>query len=137
MATYLYAIVLWPMVAPPGDGGGRGGGRAKGKRVKAQGASPDAALGAGVGEEPRAVEPVVHRDLAALVSETAAEEEVGGDDVRALRRDMKPHSAVLNRLVELGAASVLPEMLNHEAGDVMRFDCVGPPPPYSFAELRL
>ena len=48
-----------------------------------------------------------HRDLAALVSAVAAGE-VSGQNVRALRRDMKAHSAVLNRVVELGAPSLLP-----------------------------
>src|SRR5437762_12159744 len=103
MATYLYAIVPWPMTAPPLDREGRG----KAKRVKAKGDSPDAALGAGVGDPPRAVRAVIHSDLAALASEVGAGE-VGGDNVRALRRDMKAHSAVLNRVMELGAASVLP-----------------------------
>jgi hypothetical protein len=50
---------------------------------------------------------LVYEDLAALVS-TIAPGEVGGDNVRALRRDMKAHSALLNRLVEQGAPAVLP-----------------------------
>jgi hypothetical protein len=61
----------------------------------------------GVGAVARPVEALVYEDLAALVS-TVAPGEVGGDDVRSLRRDMKAHSAVLNRLIEQGLASVLP-----------------------------
>lgn len=88
MSTYLYGIVPWPV---PLGGAGKSA----------------AALGAGVGDPPKPVEVLPHRDLAAVVS-TVATGEVGGNDVRALRQDMKAHSAVLNRLVELGAPSVLP-----------------------------
>jgi hypothetical protein len=105
MPTYLYGIVRWPV--PWGRSG-------KSRRAKERaGADADAdplgadPLGAGVGDPPKRVELLPHRDLAAVVSNVATGE-VGGADVRALRQDMKAHSGVLNRLVELGAPSLLP-----------------------------
>ena len=125
MATYLYAVVRWPIgpapagkaaAAKPRAAGGRAkksaaAVRSKDKSLQAEtdasaGAGADR-IGTGVGDPPRPVEALVHRDLAALVS-TVAPGEVGGDNVRRLRRDMKAHSAVLNRLVELGVPAVLP-----------------------------
>lgn len=64
-------------------------------------------LSSGVGDPPKGVEMLSHGEVAAVVS-AVAPGEIGGDDVRALRHDMKAHSAVLNRLVELGTPSVLP-----------------------------
>src|SRR5687768_2129404 len=112
MATYLYAVVRWPTgPAPAGKPAAKPRatpGRAK-KPAKKPGAATPAAppeataaesqsIGVGVGEPPRPVEALIHRDLAALVS-AVAPGEVGGDparaNVRALRRDMKAHSAVL------------------------------------------
>ena len=118
MASYLYAVVAWPLpgeraAAPPTrtragkssrSRAGSGGRSGKSSPPTAP-AAPD--LGAGVGEPPRAVEALPFKGLAALVS-TVAPGEVGGDNVRALRRDMKAHSALLNRLVERGVPSVLP-----------------------------
>lgn len=56
-------------------------------------------LGVGVGEPPREVRVVRHGKVGALVS-TVTREELSGQGVRSLRRDMKAHSAVLNRLCE-------------------------------------
>ena len=83
MATYLYGIVRHPVPWKK------------------------KAAGTGVGDPPRPVEALRHRDLAALVSHVTPAE-VAGDSVRAMRRDMKAHSAVLNRVIELGADSLLP-----------------------------
>lgn len=96
MPTYLYGIVRWPVPwERPGP--------SRGTKSPAE-AGP---LGAGVGDPPKPVAVLRHRDLAAVVSNVATGE-VGGADVRALRHDMKAHSGVLNRLIELGAPSVLP-----------------------------
>jgi hypothetical protein len=65
------------------------------------------AAGTGVGDPPRPVEALRHRDLAAVVSQVTPAE-LAGDNVRAMRRDMKAHSAVLNRVIEVGADSLLP-----------------------------
>jgi hypothetical protein len=131
MASYLYAVVPWPLAPEPSAKStakapraskrakatsGRGGRAAKTAPAAPADVAPPVApfvatdgpdLGAGVGDPPRAVETLVFGDLAAVVSGVAPGE-VGGENVRALRRDMKAHSAILNRLVELGAASVLP-----------------------------
>jgi hypothetical protein len=85
MNVYLYGIARWPV---PWD------------------KKPDA-LGAGVGEPPRAVKVVRHRALAALVTPIDADSVGAGRGVRGLRRDMRAHADVLNRAVGLGA-SVLP-----------------------------
>jgi len=70
--TYLYGVVRWP--------------RPKGGFA-----------GEGVGDPPRPVRVVGSGTVAALVSYVWAEE-VSDQNVRALRRDMKAHSAVLNRV---------------------------------------
>jgi hypothetical protein len=121
MAIYLYAVVPWPLLparaaaparttkktnAPAGRGG-------RSRKALAAAPAPEVThahapdLGAGVGVPPRAIEALVYEDLAALVS-AVAPGEVGGENVRALRRDMKAHSALLNRLVEQGVPGVLP-----------------------------
>src|SRR5688572_1459387 len=52
----------------------------------------------GVGDPPRPVRILRHRALAALVSDVILDE-VSGDNVRLLRRNMKAHSAILNALI--------------------------------------
>ena len=88
-AAYLYGVVRWP---PPW---------AK---------SPEAvgeALGTGVGDPPRLVGVVVVKDVAALVSRVTPAAIGSGQGVRGLRRDMRAHANVLNRVVALGG-NVLP-----------------------------
>lgn len=53
-------------------------------------------LGGGVGDPPRPAVAVIHRDIAALVSQVDAGQ-ISSDNVRAMRRDMKAHSAMLLR----------------------------------------
>jgi len=87
-AAYLYGVVRWP---PPW---------AK---------SPEAvgeALGAGVGDPPRPVGAVVVKDVAALVSRVDPAGIGSGQGVRGLRRDMRAHSNVLNRVVALGGTAL-------------------------------
>lgn len=79
--TYLYGIVRWPV---PGG-------------LKS--------LGTGVGDPPRPVRAVRHRDAAALVSDVSADE-MSAEGARGLRRDMKAHSAFLNEAA--GKLTVLP-----------------------------
>ena len=74
--TYLYGVIRWP---PPENF----------YRL----------AGEGVGGPPRAVRLVRAGPVAGVVSHVWAEE-VSEEDVRSLRRDMKAHSAVLNRLAE-------------------------------------
>jgi hypothetical protein len=82
MSTYLYGIVPDPV---PQD------------------AHPDTP---GVGDPPRPVRILRHRRaLAALVSDVTLDE-VSGDNVRLLRRNMKAHAAILNALV--ARTTVLP-----------------------------
>ena len=88
-AAYLYGIVRWPAPWP---------GAPK---------EPAASLGAGVGDPAEQVLPVVHRDLAALVTRLHPGAVGSAHDVRALRRDMRAHANVLNRVVALGG-TVLP-----------------------------
>src|SRR5688572_527690 len=82
MSIYLYGIVPDPL---PQD------------------AHPDTP---GVGDPPRPVRILRHRALAALVSDVILDE-VSGDNVRLLRRNMKAHSAILNALIA-HATTVLP-----------------------------
>ena len=124
MPTYLYGVVPWPVPwdRPAKSRGAKASAAKKAGRKSADSKPPateagadgaprrdaaDDTLGVGVGDPPKAVEIFPHRDLAAVVSNVATGE-VGGSDVRALRQDMKAHAAVLNRLVERGAPSVLP-----------------------------
>ena len=115
MACYLYAVVPWPMApeapkAPPAPRKSKQPPpRSRGGAKPAPGpmAPPAPALGTGVGDPPRPVEALAHESVAALASEVAPGE-VGGDNVRVLRRDMKAHSALLNRLIEHDVPSVLP-----------------------------
>jgi len=65
-----------------------------------------ASLGTGVGDPPRAVSPLAHGVVAALVSQIP-EQEISTPNVRSLRRNMKAHADVLNRLVA-DSVTVLP-----------------------------
>ena len=85
--AYLYGIVRYPV---PWDTD-----------------APTATLGGGVGEPPAAIGIVPHRALAALVSRVLTGAVGSAQGVRGLRRDMKAHANVLNRLVSLGV-TVLP-----------------------------
>src|SRR5688572_4905347 len=134
MALYLYGIVRWPVPwdvnATPSQPAGAKKRRAATQRsgagkvpggAAAEKTNPDAraaaaragataqppGLGAGVGDPPRPVQLLRHQDLAALVS-VVAPGEVSDQNVRAMRRDMKAHSAVLNHVVGLGVPSLLP-----------------------------
>jgi hypothetical protein len=72
--VYLYGFVRWPVPA-----------------------QLSRALGTGVGEPPRPVRLARSGDLAALVSDVAADE-LSDRGVRGMRRDMKAHSLLLNSL---------------------------------------
>src|SRR5687768_12481559 len=80
--SYMYGNIRWP--APKG--------------------SIDA-LGAGVGDPPRAVRAVRVRELAALISDVSGAE-MQAQGLRGTRRDMKAHAAVVNRIA--AAMTVLP-----------------------------
>jgi hypothetical protein len=82
MGTYLYGFARWPLPR-------------------------DVALGSGVGEPPRTLEILPYQDVLALVS-TVDEDQSNNPAPRALRRDMKAHAAVLNRLILDGKLTVLP-----------------------------
>ena len=88
-AAYLYGIVKWPLpwAATPDDVG--------------------RSVGAGVGEPPGTVTAVPHRGLAAMISRVHPASIGSGQGVRGLRRDMRAHANVLNRIVALGG-TVLP-----------------------------
>jgi hypothetical protein len=87
-AAYLYGIIPWPSPwAKSGD--------------------VAAALGAGVGDPARPIEAVPYQGLAALISRVNPASIGSGQGVRGLRRDMRAHANVLNRVVSLGA-TVLP-----------------------------
>ena len=88
-SAYLYGVVRWPL--PWADSA----------------AAVSASLGAGVGDPPAGITPIVYKDLAALVSRVHAASIGSGQGVRGLRRDMRAHANVLNRLVALGG-TVLP-----------------------------
>src|SRR3954451_14423162 len=85
MSTYLYGVVRWPAPKPT---------------VRLLETL------AGVGEPSRPVELYRHRSTAALVSRLQSEAEIAGQSPRNLRRDMKAHAAVLNRLA--AESTVLP-----------------------------
>src|SRR3954470_7515016 len=68
--------------------------------------SPANGFGAGVGEPPRRVELIAHGELAALVNEIPAAQ-LSSPGVGTLRRNIKAHADVLNRLVAAGV-TVLP-----------------------------
>ena len=80
--TYLYGVIRWPLPR-----------------------NFERIAEVGVGEPARAVRVVRWGGVGGVVSHVWAEE-VSGDNVRGLRRDMKAHSAVLNRLA--GEMTVLP-----------------------------
>src|SRR5688500_15598277 len=63
-------------------------------------------LGTGVGDPPARVRAVRHRDVAALVSDVPPHLVGDASDVRAMRRDLRAHSDVLNRVTEHG--TILP-----------------------------
>ena len=64
-------------------------------------------LGAGVGEPATPVAAVPHRSVAALVSRVRPHAVGSAQGVRGLRRDLRAHADVLNRVVAVGA-TVLP-----------------------------
>src|SRR4051794_1749904 len=72
--TYLYGILRWPV--PQGGAG---------------------LTGSGIGDPPRPVRLVRAGPVAAVVSDVWAEE-ISEPSVTSLRRDMKAHTAVLNRV---------------------------------------
>jgi hypothetical protein len=67
--------------------------------------SGDEELGTGVGEPPADVQLIVHRQIGAAISTVEAVARPGGQ-VRGLRRDMRAHVAVLNRIMQ--RTTVLP-----------------------------
>jgi hypothetical protein len=83
MSTYLYGIVA---------------AAAKSKSLKL----PDT----GVGNPPAPVRLVRRRDLAALASDVADDYHPESDGLRGMRRDMRAHAAVLNKVIE--SVTVLP-----------------------------
>src|SRR5687768_5421102 len=83
MNAYLYGVVRWPLD----------------KHVKR-------ALGTGVGDPPAGVRALPHHSVAALVSNVSADEVSDTAGVRAMRRDMRAHNDVLNRITR--HATVLP-----------------------------
>ncbi len=88
MSLHLYGVIRWPVA----------------------GLTPGAAanFGTGIGSPPRPVDAIVHQDLAALASRVHPGE-VGTSNVRVLRRDMKAHADVLNRIVAAGKiGAILP-----------------------------
>src|SRR2546421_7416670 len=87
--AYLYGIVRWPTPwAKSSD------------EVSSE-------VGAGVGDPPAAVEAVPDGTLAAIVSAIDPRTIGSAQGVRGLRRDMRAHANVLNKIVALGG-SVLP-----------------------------
>ena len=83
-AAYLYAVCAWP---PP---------------WLRDTAKSNVSLPPGVGDPPRDVTALVFQDLAALISRVNPAAIGAAHGVRSLRRDMKAHANVLNRLVALG-----------------------------------
>lgn len=91
MSVYLYAIMKWPLR------------QTRSRRAADAGTS----WGTGVGDPPQPVRFIEKGNLAAVVSDADPTDLGSSHGVRGLRRDMKAHSAVLNRLTERGA-TVLP-----------------------------
>ena len=82
--AYLYGVVRWPV--------GKAVHRALDK--------------GGVGDPPAPVRALRHHDVAALVSDVLPGQISDTTAVRAMRRDLRAHSAVLNRVTEHG--TILP-----------------------------
>src|SRR5581483_1544072 len=87
--VYLYGVVRWPLPWAK------------------TAAEVSSTLGPGVGDPPSPVAAIPDRALAALVSAVDPGTIGSAQGVRGLRRDMRTHANVLNKVVSLGG-TVLP-----------------------------
>lgn len=95
MSTYLYGVVRAAAAPSKTSNSSR-------KRGKAASGLPKE----GVGNPPARLHTLVHKDLAAVVSDVPDEYHAEAEGLRGMRRDMRAHAEVLNRLVE--TTTVLP-----------------------------
>lgn len=97
MSTYLYGIVPAAVTTTA----------AAAKPTKKSSAPAGPALPAeGVGNPPSRIRLLEHRDLAALVSDVPDDYHAEAEGIRGMRRDMRVHANVLNRVIE--SMTVLP-----------------------------